>query len=179
MYLAFLKTILAALFRTFGLLLRFLPSIPSFLHDHFTTHFRIFPVFLSVSTTDKLANRSIHAHALTWLNVFALRGFILRDIHKKKEGVRAIRAIKYKKYVAGKYTCARAPLAQKNTNQIFESNDGTTIIKIVNKIERHIFCLNQLLTKPNRTEIQTYKVEERTIGTPCIFRFLKHKIISF
>ena len=29
---------------------------------------------------------------------------------KYEEGVRAIRAIKYKKYVAGKYTRARAPL---------------------------------------------------------------------
>ena len=28
---------------------------------------------------------------------------------KYKEGVRAIRDTKYKKYVAGKYTCARAP----------------------------------------------------------------------
>ena len=28
---------------------------------------------------------------------------------KNKGGVRAIRAMKYKKYVAGKYTCARAP----------------------------------------------------------------------
>ena len=98
---------------------------------------------------------------------------------KNKEGVRAIRAIKYKKYVAGKYTRARAPYARKNTNRIFESNDGTTIMKIVNKIERHIFCLNQLLNKSDRTEIQTYKVEERTIGTPCIFRNLRHKIISF
>ena len=85
---------------------------------------------------------------------------------KNKEGVRAIRAIK-KKYVAGKYTCAREPLARKNTNRVFESNDGTTSMKIVNKIERHNFCLNELLTKSNRTEIQTYKAEERTLGTPC------------
>ena len=34
---------------------------------------------------------------------------------KNKEGVRAIRAIKYKKYVAGKYTRARAPLAREYT----------------------------------------------------------------
>ena len=51
---------------------------------------------------------------------------------KNKEGVRAIRAIKYKKYVAGKYTRARAPLARKYTNGIFESKDGTTSTKIVN-----------------------------------------------
>ena len=86
---------------------------------------------------------------------------------KYKEGVRAIRAIKYKKYVAGKYTRARAPLARKYTNRIFESKDGTTSTKIVNQIERHNFCLNDLLTKSNRTEIRTCKVEERTFGTPC------------
>ena len=79
---------------------------------------------------------------------------------KYKEGVRAIRDIKYKKYVAGKYTCARAPQARKYTNQIYESKDGTISMKIVNQIERHNFCLNDLLTKANRTEIQTYKVEE-------------------
>ena len=84
MYLAFFKTILAALFRTFGLPLRFLPSKPSFLHDRFTTQHSDFSSFLAVSTEDKTVNRSIHAYALTQLNVFALRGFIFRDIHKKQ-----------------------------------------------------------------------------------------------
>ena len=51
---------------------------------------------------------------------------------KYKEGVRAILAIKYKKYVARKYTRARAPLARKYTNRIFESKDGTTSMKTVN-----------------------------------------------
>ena len=86
---------------------------------------------------------------------------------KNNEGVRAIRAIKYKKNVAGKYTRTRAPLARKYTNGIFESKDSTTRMKIVNYFERHNFCLNDLLTKSNRTEIQTYNVEERTFGTPC------------
>ena len=86
---------------------------------------------------------------------------------KYKEGVRAIQAIKYKKYVAGKYTRARAPLARENTNRIFESKDGTTSMKIVNYIERHNICFNDSLNKFNRTEIRTYKVEERTFGTPC------------
>ena len=45
LYLAFLKTVLAALFRTFGLLLRFLPSKASFLHDHLITQHSDFPVF--------------------------------------------------------------------------------------------------------------------------------------
>ena len=70
--------------------------------------------------------------------------------------------------MAGKYTRARAPLARMYTNRIFELKDGTTDMKIVNKTERHKFCLNDLLTKSNRTEIQTYKVGERTFGTPCI-----------
>ena len=39
---------------------------------------------LAVYTTDKPVHRSIHAYALTQLNVFALRGFIFRDIHKKQ-----------------------------------------------------------------------------------------------
>ena len=51
---------------------------------------------------------------------------------KYEEEVRAIRAIKYKKYVAGKYTRARAPLVREYTNRIFDSNNGTTSMKIVN-----------------------------------------------
>ena len=65
------------------------------------------------------------------MNVFfALRGVIFPNIHQKnKEGVPAIRAIKY---VAEKHSRARAPLARKNTNRVFESNDDTTSMKIVN-----------------------------------------------
>ena len=84
LYLAFFQTILAALFRTFGLPLHFLPSKPSFLHDHSATQNAKFSSFLAISTIDKPVNRSIHAYALTQLNVFALRGFIFRDIHKKQ-----------------------------------------------------------------------------------------------
>ena len=51
---------------------------------------------------------------------------------KIKEGVRAIRAIKDKTYVAGKYTRAREPLERKYTNPIFESKDGTTSMKTGN-----------------------------------------------
>ena len=51
---------------------------------------------------------------------------------KNKEGVCAIEVIKYKKYVAEKYTRARAPLARKYTNRILESNHGTASIKMVN-----------------------------------------------
>ena len=81
LYLAFFKTILAALFRAFGLPLSFLPSKPSFLHDHSTTQHSDFSSFLAISTTDKPVNR---AYALTQLNVFALRGFIFSNIPPKK-----------------------------------------------------------------------------------------------
>ena len=131
LHLAFFKTILPALFRTFGLPSRFWPSKPSFLHDHFTTQHSDFSIFLSVPITDKPVNRSIHAYALTWLNVFVLRGLSFLIFTKKMEGVRAIQAIKYKKK-AGKYPRACAPLAWKNTNPIFESKDGATSTQIVN-----------------------------------------------
>ena len=110
LYLAFFKTILAALFRAFGLPLSFLPSKPSFLHDHSTIQHSDFFIFLPISTTDKPLNRSIQANALTQVNVFALRGFIfVKEKQGNKEGVRSIRVMKCKKCVAGKCTRARAP----------------------------------------------------------------------
>ena len=134
LYLAFFKTILAALFRTFGLPLRFLPSKPSFLHDHFTTQHSDFFSFLAVSKTDEPVNRSIHANALMQLpEHFCFKGvYLLWYSQKTKEGVRAIWTIKFKKYVSGKYTRALAPLAQKYTNWIFESKGGITTMKIAN-----------------------------------------------
>ena len=137
-YFVSLKTILAALFRTFGLPLRFLPSKPSFLHDHFTTQHSNFSSFLAISTTDKPVNRSVQAYALTQLNVFALRGFIFRDIHEKQGRSSSNSGYEIQMYVAGKYTCARAPLARNYTNRIFQSKHGTTSMKIVNYIERQL-----------------------------------------
>ena len=42
--------------------------------------------------------------------------------------------------------------------------------KILNYIERHNFCLNDLhlLTKSNLTALQIYRLEEQTFGTPCM-----------
>ena len=134
MYLAFFKTVLAALFRTFGLPLHFLPSKPSFLQDHFTTQHSDFSSFSAVSTTDKPENRSIHSYAVTYLNVFALRGFIFRDFTKKKGMSSSNSRYKIQTICAmeGQYTRARAPLARKYTNRIFQSKDGTTSMRIVN-----------------------------------------------
>ena len=104
------------------------------------------------------------------MNVFELRGFIFRDIHKKSRKEFEQFGLWNTKNKAGTYTRARSPLARKYTNRILESKDGTESMKIVNYIERHNFCLKDLLTKSNRTEIQTYEVEERTFGTPCIIK---------
>ena len=71
LYLAVFRTIIVALFKTFCLPLRFLPSKADF------------PSFLAVSTTDKPVNQSIHAYALTELYFFAIRGLSFRDIRKK------------------------------------------------------------------------------------------------
>ena len=46
-------------------------------------------------------------------------------------------------------------------------------MKMVSGIERHKFSFNDLLTKSNHTEIQTYKVEEQIFGTPCILHDIK------
>ena len=132
MYLAFFKTVLAALFSTFGLLLRFLPLKASFLHDHLITQHSDFSSIIAVSSTDKPINRSIHVYAPTWRNVFALRGFIFRDIHKKQRRSSSNSGYRIQKNVAGKYTLARAPLVRKYANRIFESKDSTTRMKIVN-----------------------------------------------
>ena len=51
--------------------------------------------------------------------------------------------------------------------------------KILNYIERHNFCLNDLLTKSNCTASQTYRVEERTFGTPCILCLCSRTTIFF
>ena len=134
--LAFFKTILAALFKTFGLAIHFLPSKPLFFHDHFTTQQSDFSSFLAVSKTEWASKLkyTLLMHSRSCLNNFVLRAFIFCDNYsqKTKEGVWAIWAIKFKKYVAGKYTHAPAPLVRKYTNWIFESKGGTTTMKIAN-----------------------------------------------
>ena len=67
LYLAFFKTILAALFGTLGLPLRKVSCLQNLYYSMIILppNIRIFPVFLAVTTTDKPANRGIHAYALT------------------------------------------------------------------------------------------------------------------
>ena len=72
---------------------------------------------------------------------------------ENKEGVQAIQAMKYKKYVRGKYTRAPVPLAWKYTNRIFESNN----IMACNKYENgELFWKKQLLLKWFSYQVQSY-----------------------
>ena len=77
LYLAFFKTTLAALFRAFGLPLSFLPSKPSFLHDHSTTQHSNFSSFLAISTTDKPVNRKCTGLCSHAAERFCVKGIYL------------------------------------------------------------------------------------------------------
>ena len=130
LYLTFLKTILADLFRTISLPLLFLSSKPSFLHDYFTTENSDFSIFLSVISTDKPVNRSKHAYALTQLNVFAFRGFFFHDIPQKRGRGLSKWGYKIQKICGGKmYSRTRTFSAEVHKYRILESQDGTTSIK--------------------------------------------------
>ena len=51
---------------------------------------------------------------------------------------------------------------------MFHPKDGTTIMKYLIRLKVHDF-----LIKSNRTELRTYKVEERTFGSPVYFQWLE------
>ena len=70
--------------------------------------------------------------------------------------------------MAGNCARPRAPLARKCTNRILRVSIWHNKYKILNCIERHNFCLSDLLTNASRTTLQSCKVDERTFGTPCI-----------
>ena len=163
---AFFKTTLAVLFRTFGPL-RFESVKPSFLYDHLTTQHSDFSIFLGISLTEKPVDRNT---CFCWhvAECFFRRGGLsFRIFTQNKLGVRAFRATKCKKYMTGKFTRA-AHLWREITQIEFRVKRGNKKYEILNKIESHNFGLNYVLIRSNRTALQTYKGDERTFGTPCI-----------
>ena len=98
---AFFKTILAVLFRTFGLPTRFLSVKLLFLYDLFTTQYSNFSIVLGISLTEKPEDRNtcFYSHVAECF-------FLFRIFTQNKLGVRAFRATKCKKYMAGKFTRA-------------------------------------------------------------------------
>ena len=152
----------------------FLPSKPSFLHDHFTIQHSDFPSFLAVSTTDKPVNRNIHALPLKLLNVLALRGFIFRDIHKKQGRSSSKSGYRIQKICGWKiYSHTRTFDAEVHKSNIRVKKLAQQVWKWWIRMKDK-FCFIDLLTNSNRTEIQTYKVEERTFGDTLYF-FLRLK----
>ena len=103
---AFFKTILAVLVRTFGLTPRSLSVKPSFLHDHLTTQHSHFSIFLGISLTDKPVDRNTCFCLHVAECFFVERVYSFRIFTQNKLGVRAFRATKCKKYMPGKFTRA-------------------------------------------------------------------------
>ena len=155
LYLAFFKTILAALFRAFGLPLSFLPSKPSFLHDHSTTQYSDVSSLLAISTTDK---------KYIGLCSHAAERFCVKGVYFSWYSQKTRKEFEW----FGLWNTKNVWLENILAHMHLWCASMKTSMKIVNYIERHNFCWNDLLTKSNRSEIQTYKVGERTFGTPCI-----------
>ena len=131
---------------------------------------RISSILLSVISTDKPVNRRkqtcLCSHAAEKFCV--LRCFFFPDIHKKQGRSLSKSGYKIQKICGGKmYSRTRTFSAE-----VLKSNIRATRwhnnYKILNCIKRHNFCLSDLLTSSNRTTSQSYKVEERTFGTPCV-----------
>ena len=68
--------------------------------------------------------------------------------------------------MAGKFT-RTARLWREITQIEFRVKRWHKNYEILNQIESHNFCSNFMLIKSNRTSLQTYKIDERTFGTPC------------
>ena len=80
--------------------------------------------------------------------------------------------------MAGKFTRA-AHLWREITQIEFRVKRWHKKYEILNQTESHNFGLNNVLIKSNRTALQTYKVEERTFGTPCNVNSFKAYIKTY
>ena len=75
--------------------------------------------------------------------------------------------MKCKKYVAGKYTGERAPLARKYTNRIFESKYGTISMKIANHSLKDTTFLQMIcLSSPILLKYRLIKYRNELLGHP-------------
>ena len=115
---AFFKTILAVLFKIFGLPHHFLSVKPSFLYDHFTTQHSDFSIVLGISLTKKPVNRNTCFCSYVAECFFRWECLSFRIFTQNKLGVRAFRATKCKKIYGRKIYSRSAPLARNYTNRI-------------------------------------------------------------
>ena len=92
---------------------------------------------------------------------------MFRDIHKKQGRSSSNSGYRIRK------TCGWKIYSRTCTFGAEVHNSNIRVKKLAQQVRKwwirlkDKFCFNDLLTKSNRTEIQTYKVEERNFGTPC------------
>ena len=101
---ALLKTVLAVLFRTFGLPPHFLSVKPSFLYHHLSTQHSDFSIFLGISSTEKPVDRNKCFCSHVAECFFHWKGLSFRIFTQNKLGVRTFRATKCQKYMVEKFT---------------------------------------------------------------------------
>ena len=126
---AFFKTILAVLFRTFGLTPRFLSVKPSFLYDHLTTQHSDFSIVLGISLTEKPVDRNTCFCSHVAECFFSLRGFIFQDFHTKQVRSSSISGYKMQKNMWPENLLAQRTFGAKLHKSNFESKDGTRSMK--------------------------------------------------
>ena len=130
LYMAFFKTILAVLFRTFGLPPRFLSVKPSFLYDHLTTQHSDFSIVLGISLTEKLVDRNTCFCSHGAECFFRWEGLSFRIFTQNKLGVRAFLSTKCKKKnIWPENLLAQFTFGKKLHKSNFESKDGTRSMK--------------------------------------------------
>ena len=126
---ALFKTILAVLFRAFGLPPRFLSVKPSFLYHHLSTQHSDFSIFLGISLTEKPVDRNkcfcLHIAEC----FFHWEGLSFRIFTQNKLGVQAFRATKCQKYIWWKNLLAQRTFGAKLHQSNFESKDSTRSMK--------------------------------------------------
>ena len=101
------------------------------------------------------------------LTFLRLERFFFHGIHKPHGRSLSKLGYRTRKICGGKMYSRTRTFGAKYTNRILESQDMHTKYKILNYIMKHNFFLSNLLTKSNWTILQSYKVKERTFGTPC------------
>ena len=103
--------------------------------------------------------------ARSWV-FFSLRGFIFQDIHTKQVRSSSISGYKMQKIYGRKIYSRSAPLARNYTNRISSEKMAQEVWNIKLDWKSQLYGLNYMLIKSNCTALQTYKLEERTFGTP-------------
>ena len=151
---AFFKTILAVLFRTFGLPPRFLSVKPSFLYDHLTTQHSDFSGFLGICLTDKPVGTNTCFCLYVAECFFRWEGLIFQDIHTKQVRSSSISGYKMQKIYGGKIYSRSAPLAWNYTNRISSQKMAQEVWNI--KLDWKL----QLLFKLYADQVRSYCVTD-------------------